>query len=405
MPEKVVSQHAGVSTSSDATSFFSFWKRGRQGDEEDVGLRDAIRKHALQFFIGHGGKEEDFGEAEERNIREQMYNKWKQSEWGQARTRKREAKSGMGKKWLGSSFDVGVFLGVDIINKPSSSHITDYTSNGTASRVPMTRASTAADTFVTARSHPSPPTDVSSDHRASQYTDLSRNSSLLPAGLAITRPISGDSTTHLLLSAAESQDELRSIRKTRSEFPRRPSAGPSVSFASTRHGDLHGQHLTVPRDRKGKGKMVHYSMEALSAPPREDASTPDPVPPEEVLARSGSEVEDTSAGAAQQATDAVSIPPSQSDVIMRGIFCLRAICRCVSYCGIDRMMVQISFTSGTLGPNFDSAKNRVTPHIQYEDHSEYLVVWRKERLELYKNYVRDISLERTSILRYLCLQF
>ena len=54
-------------------------------------------------------------------------------------------------------------------------------------------------------------------------------------------------------------------------------------------------------------------------------------------------------------------------------------------------MVQISFTAETLGPNFDSTKNRTTPHIQYEDYSEYLVVWRKERIELYKNYASALS--------------
>ena len=70
---------------------------------------------------------------------------------------------------------------------------------------------------------------------------------------------------------------------------------------------------------KGKGKMVHYSAEA-SSPSRVRPETPEPAPPEEVLARSGSEVEDTSAGAAQQAaaTTTPSTPPPQSDVIMRG---------------------------------------------------------------------------------------
>ena len=52
-------------------------------------------------------------------------------------------------------------------------------------------------------------------------------------------------------------------------------------------------------------------------------------------------------------------------------------------------MVQVSFINGDIaGSNFDESRNRVTPRVQYEDWSEYLVVWRKSRVELYKNYVR-----------------
>ncbi|KAI0699107.1 Pleckstrin homology domain-containing protein [Cytidiella melzeri] len=292
-----------------------------------------------------------------------MYNKWVQSEWGQARVRRRMAKSGPGKKWIGDSFDVGVFLGVDVINKPSSSRISDFVSNAGESGLPVTRASTAAETFVTAQSRISSPTDASSEHRVSQHTSFSmRSSSALPGGL--TRPISADSSTPLL-SVSHAVNRQPSIRKVRSELPHNPS-GPAASRISTRTEGHTAHFLTVPMDRKGKGKMVHYSEEVLT---RNGAATPTPAPPEEVLARSGSDVEDTSAGAAQKAIIAVGTPAAQSESIMR-----------------DRMMVQVSFTPDTLGPNFDSTKNRVTPHIQYEDYSEYLVVWRKERLELYKNY-------------------
>lgn len=56
------------------------------------------------------------------------------------------------------------------------------------------------------------------------------------------------------------------------------------------------------------------------------------------------------------------------------------------------MLVQISYSdTDTLGINFDELKGRATPHIQYYDWSEYVVVWRKDRLELYQNYVRDYA--------------
>ena len=52
------------------------------------------------------------------------------------------------------------------------------------------------------------------------------------------------------------------------------------------------------------------------------------------------------------------------------------------------MLVQISCTaSESLPLHFDDRRARVTPHVQYYDLSEYIVVWRKNRLELYRNYV------------------
>ncbi|KAI0345763.1 hypothetical protein BDW22DRAFT_1324984 [Trametopsis cervina] len=363
MPEKVVSQLEEIVSAPRTRDFFSFLKRTRDSEEEDEGLRDAIRKHALQFFLGQGGKREDWGETQERRIREQMYNKWKQSEWGQARTRRREAKSGASnKKWIGNSFDVGVFLGVDIINKPASSRVVDLLSDGTASHAPMTRASTAADTFFTARSRASPPDTHTLQQRKSQLTVTSDQSST-DDNRALVRPLSATSTTPLL-SATDLAENPSPPREARSEMPQRP---PGPALRPSRAGAQDGELLTVPGQRKGKGKMVHYSDGDI--PPRDGAVTPAPVPPEEVLARSGTAVQDTSAGAAESAAVATGTPMAESDVILR-----------------DRMMVQVSFTADALGPNFDSAKNRVTPHVHYEDYSEYLVVWRKERLELYKNY-------------------
>lgn len=51
------------------------------------------------------------------------------------------------------------------------------------------------------------------------------------------------------------------------------------------------------------------------------------------------------------------------------------------------MLVRVSHTdAGSVGAAFDENQNRVTQHLEYEDWSEFLVVWRKERLELYEDY-------------------
>ncbi len=53
------------------------------------------------------------------------------------------------------------------------------------------------------------------------------------------------------------------------------------------------------------------------------------------------------------------------------------------------MLVQISLSNlETVGANFDETKNRVTPHMQYDNWKEFIVVWRKDRLEIYKDHVR-----------------
>ena len=52
------------------------------------------------------------------------------------------------------------------------------------------------------------------------------------------------------------------------------------------------------------------------------------------------------------------------------------------------MLVRVSHTdANSVGISFDENQNRITQHLEYEDWSEFLVVWRKERLELYEDHV------------------
>jgi len=51
------------------------------------------------------------------------------------------------------------------------------------------------------------------------------------------------------------------------------------------------------------------------------------------------------------------------------------------------MLVRVSRTDAdSVGTAFDENENRITQHLEYEDWSEFMVVWRKERLELYEDY-------------------
>ncbi|KAI0260213.1 Pleckstrin homology domain-containing protein [Gloeopeniophorella convolvens] len=53
----------------------------------------------------------------------------------------------------------------------------------------------------------------------------------------------------------------------------------------------------------------------------------------------------------------------------------------------DRMVVRVAYSSdASLGPHFDEMQSRSAGHVQYEDWAEFMVVWRKNRLELYNDY-------------------
>ncbi|KAF8271995.1 hypothetical protein EI94DRAFT_1678633 [Lactarius quietus] len=53
----------------------------------------------------------------------------------------------------------------------------------------------------------------------------------------------------------------------------------------------------------------------------------------------------------------------------------------------DRMVVRIAYCrDGSLGPSFDEMQNRSARNLQYEDWTEFVVVWRNDRLELYDDY-------------------
>ena len=51
------------------------------------------------------------------------------------------------------------------------------------------------------------------------------------------------------------------------------------------------------------------------------------------------------------------------------------------------MLVRVSHTDAeSVGTTFDENQNLITRHLEYEDWSEFMVVWRRERLELYEDY-------------------
>ena len=51
------------------------------------------------------------------------------------------------------------------------------------------------------------------------------------------------------------------------------------------------------------------------------------------------------------------------------------------------MLVRVSHTDAdSVGTAFDENQNRITQHLDYEDWAEFMVVWRRGRLELYEDH-------------------
>lgn len=54
------------------------------------------------------------------------------------------------------------------------------------------------------------------------------------------------------------------------------------------------------------------------------------------------------------------------------------------------MLVRVSYTKSEDIKHFDDAINRTTRNLRYEDWGEFLVAWRKDRIEVYQDHVRLI---------------
>jgi hypothetical protein len=128
-------------------------------EDEDQCLRDVIKAHAYEFFKGHGGKDEDWGEEEEMSVREEMLRRWRQSEWGKLRNAK---ESGTKNRWVGTSFDIGTFLGVNILDKaplttsPMPSPPASPTKSVHAASIDTGKQSSACGDFCHCTNQPSP---------------------------------------------------------------------------------------------------------------------------------------------------------------------------------------------------------------------------------------------------------
>ena len=295
MPESVLTSEVTVNRKSQKKRrWFSSSSRASvvSQEDEDQSLRDIIGAHAYEFFKGHGGKDEDWGEEEEVSVREEMLRRWRQSEWGKLRSAK---ESGTKNRWVGTSFDIGTFLGVNILDKaslttsPMPSPPASPTKSTHATSTNTGKQSTAMETFVTAPSQPSQRLPTRKDDLVSgTLSDLQNPSSYFTlATPSDNQP--GTALSESLQGSSRVMDRLQAPDPV-SVSHLSGTASPSVA----------------PSQHKGKKKQVRY----------EDDTYDEPASPSNVLARCGQEVAETSAGAVEAAcTD---ITSEERGVLMRG---------------------------------------------------------------------------------------
>jgi hypothetical protein len=262
-------------------------------EDEDEGLRDVIKAHAYEFFKGHGGKDEDWGEEEEMSVREEMLQCLKQSEWGKLH---RAKESGTKSHWVGTSFDIGTFLGVNVLDKgplttsPPSSPPASPTKSARATSTRTGNQPSAAETFITAPSQPPP-------HAPTRRNDL------VSGALS---DLQNPSSYFALATPSEEQPET-GVGESLQGSSRVMDRLQAPDLVSTSQSNGTTDHSVPPSKNKGKKKQVRYA---------EDRHDDEPASPSNVLARSGPEVAETSAGAIEAAL--ADVTSEEGGVIMRG---------------------------------------------------------------------------------------
>jgi len=375
MPEKVVSQTEAKALKHKKRG----WVRLSTVQEEDD--MNTIKENAFRFFVHTGGHPEDWGEDQEQSIVREMRQQWRNSEWVVWGGR-RKKESGVGPKsfWVGGSFEIGHFLGVNVLQeyenrtpnlspgKASTSKAQSHTerepcpSTTTQEIFETTRSKLLASTPGNIATDPGPASiarepfvSASSDFLPSAYLDIDNGTPYINGAVSVESSVRDTSSTALLEPShgRVRLDGLDGARVQTEAVPRSIIRVPSLSVLTDGQGEGNG---------KGKGRLVHYAdipEEAFS-----------PVLPPEVLERTGDATEGSSAGATTFGSESPKASLDWGDTVMR-----------------DRMLMRYCYSkSESIKPPFDEAQNRTTRDLQYAEWAQYMVAWRKDRIEIYEDH-------------------
>ena len=403
MPEKVVSHTEAQALKRKKRGLFRITTAQEEDDME------IIKQNAFKFFVHTGGRPEEWGEDQERNIRQEMLQRWRNSEWGTVwgSRRKKEPHDRSMSYWVGGSFEIGHFLGVDVLQESGNSNTGNRPTNNLSTQIPSTSnmqshtngeprpSTTTQGAFVSARSHlpslSSPEGDCSTELGPSSIarkTIVSASSDFLPPSLLdIDKGTPYISRTPSAGSSVQDTSSTSllgpSLGQAQTDVPRSIIKMPTFPASASANGRIQG-------NSKGKGRPVRYA-DIPEQETSDSASPSSPALPAEVMGRHGEAIEGTSA----EATSSGILSPKPAsldwgDIVMRGnVIEYSRLCTRILSLTQDRMLIRMCYTrTESIKPPFDEAQNRTTRNIQYADWAEYMVAWRKDRVEIYEDHVR-----------------
>ncbi|KAF9220965.1 hypothetical protein BS17DRAFT_786276 [Gyrodon lividus] len=358
MPEKMLSEMDGIN---------EYMHQGDNEDENSEGSASLFRimdHHALSFFLRQGGREEDWDEHKRANVRGDLIKRWRESPWTPRRVHHGHHTVGSGtRRWMGGSFEIGNILGVNILDRhaalpspPAPSSVPDASTSEASSSIGPSSYWTAQ-THVPSSSLQLPQGPTSSSSLPGQSSGEMSDDVFSPSS-----PLLPKSSVPAKQPSSTQDNFLKPILRQSTSPSQAGKTGRSVSLLDR------GTKRRVFLRPKRAGPIID-DADAEGSPLDDEPTDEVPAPPDAVLARTGVQVNESSAGAAVEA--------SPSHEVGSGGIVLR-----------DRMLIRISYSkSESLPVQFDEVQNRQTSHLQYEDWAEFLVVWRKDRLEIYEDYI------------------
>ncbi|KAK2465224.1 hypothetical protein APHAL10511_002578 [Amanita phalloides] len=274
---------------------------GAASSTEDHGYGDhpagLIERHAFTFFLSEGGRPEDWNEEARISIRRKLVDRWLETEWGKAFQRRQDHKIGPD-RWVGDSFEIGVFLGLNILTTP----------------------------------------------RHSAPSRLSLNAS---------QPIHAD----------DIQPETESVSSASgiSLQPELPTAGPSKppTFDAGEPNGRRKTSMVATTPRMLVDASVRVTQHALGS-------------------FYGNSIDGT-----DNTTD-VSVVASPAHLLAEP--------NTEKHMLRDRMLVHVYYSDISYSSQiFNEEIHRTSRNLQYESCGEFLVVWRRDRIEIYKDYTFPIQ--------------
>lgn len=298
MPEKVVSRSEAQNPRNSRSGLLHASSSADSADVDGEST-NLVDEYAFNFFIHQGGDIEDWGEGTEESVRREMLRRWRETEWGRIwrrRNAQRDRKDIRPPRWVGASFEIGNFLGVNMLTEERPESLWDRMSvmSGGASvrtrldsevrsqRPGMMARSSSGAAGIQRLSPPSPP---DSGAQLTSDDDLPETSS----STGLLRPSPG---VH-----------------ARTDTVRRPILRPSLSNLAKSDGHIGFAHPPTRSQvsLKPKRRQTQESIQEVE----------ESAPANEVLERTGSAVDETSAGVSDYASPSLS-KVKWGDVVLRG---------------------------------------------------------------------------------------